>query len=89
MRAWLSFAVVSLAVALALAACSSAALGESCEDEGRIGGDCESGLMCVRQKADDTSPLVCLKPCEAQTNCAENEVCSGERGTNLKACRPR
>jgi hypothetical protein len=74
---------------VALVACSSAEKGESCEDEGKINGDCGSGLMCARKKADDTSELVCLVPCEGDTNCAANESCSGDRGRNLKACRAR
>jgi hypothetical protein len=72
-----------------LPACSSAAMGESCGDEGRVGGDCESGLLCARSKADDVSELVCLKPCAAQAECAPDETCSGERGRVLQACRKR
>jgi hypothetical protein len=79
-----AFFLLSLVVA-----CSSSELGESCEDEGRVGGDCKSGLMCARAKADDVSELVCLKPCAAQTDCAADEVCSGDRGRNLTACRKR
>jgi len=71
------------------AACSSGELGEACEDEGRVGGDCAGGLMCARQNADEVSALVCLKPCVAATECAADEVCSGDRGRNLTACRKR
>ncbi len=67
-----------------VAGCSSAARGESCEDKGRIGGDCEEGLMCWHTKNDDVSPLVCLKPCVQIADCAEGEVCSGD---NPKVCR--
>jgi hypothetical protein len=77
-----SFGILSLA-------CSSAAKGESCEDEGKIGGDCESGLMCARSKPDEVSALVCLKPCVEDANCESNETCSGERGRNPRACRAR
>jgi hypothetical protein len=81
--------ILILASFITLVACSSAEKGESCEDEGRINGDCGSGLMCVHKNADDSGDLICLVPCEGDTNCASNEVCSGDRGRNLKACRPR
>jgi hypothetical protein len=84
-----SFALVLLAATLAGTACASAAQGESCSDEGRVGGDCQKGLMCARKLDNDTSDLVCLKPCDNQTECAATEICSGERGRNQQACRPR
>jgi hypothetical protein len=77
------------ATVLALAACSSASKGEACEDPGRIGGDCESGLVCAHSKADDTSGNVCLKPCVSQDDCGGDEVCNGDRGSSLTACRKR
>jgi hypothetical protein len=78
--------VVGLIVGL-VTACAGAGKGESCSDEGRVGGDCKEGLLCAHSKADDTSSLVCLQPCDSQTNCATNETCSGERGRDLQACR--
>jgi hypothetical protein len=73
----------------AVAACHGAHEGDSCSDEGRIGGDCKEGLLCARSKPDDTSPLVCLVPCDGQQNCAENESCTGDRGRDQQACRPK
>lgn len=75
------------ALLVVLAACSAAAEGESCEDEGRVGGDCETGLQCVRSSTSDQS-LICLKPCEDDADCPSDKTCSGERGNN-RACRKR
>lgn len=83
-----SFALVLAAAALVVA-CSSAKKGESCEDEGTVGGDCEESLLCARKLPDSTSELVCLKYCASDTDCEQNETCSGERGRNLSACRPK
>lgn len=80
---------IGVAVVVLVSACSSAKLGESCEDEGRIGGDCDEGLMCAHTKNDEVSPLVCMKPCASDANCSANENCNGERAINLKVCRPR
>jgi hypothetical protein len=73
---------------IGLLACGHGGKGDSCGDEGRVGGDCKDGLLCARSKPDDTSPLVCLSPCDSQTNCESNETCSGDRGRDLQACRP-
>ena len=80
--------VVLASLGIVLVACT-ADKGESCEDEGTVGGDCASGLMCARQKDDETSGLVCLTPCVEQADCQASESCSGERSRNQKVCRPR
>ncbi len=72
-----------------LIACSAADKGDDCEDDGTIGGDCKEALICGRSRLDDTSRLVCMKPCAQQSDCAENETCSGDRGRIVMACRPR
>jgi hypothetical protein len=84
-----SFALI-LVVGTLVLACSGAKVGESCEDESRVGGDCAEGLLCAHKKADDAaSELVCLHYCASDGDCDKSEVCSGERGRDLSACRPR
>ena len=85
-RAVLVVGVVGVVIALCACTGAGAGKGESCSDEGRIDGDC-ADLLCARSKDDDTSPLICLTPCEAQTDCPSGETCSGARGRSLKACR--
>jgi hypothetical protein len=85
---WKGCMVVVVVVA-GLIACGSADKGESCDDEGIVGGDCASGLMCARSKDDETSALVCLKPCAVSTDCGANEICSGDRGRNQPVCRSK
>jgi hypothetical protein len=90
--------VVAFVVAISTLACyrsvgglgGGAAKGETCDDENVIGGDCTGGLLCAREKpSEPLSRLVCLTPCADPSACAQNEVCTGDRGTTQMACRPR
>lgn len=70
-----------------IVACGEGSRGEECEEEGKVDGECDDGLVCGR-KTDSTSDLVCLKQCTNQGDCASGENCNGVSGTSLKGCRP-
>jgi hypothetical protein len=77
-----------LLVLSAVIACAGGSKGESCSNEGKIGGDCKEGLLCSRSQPDGTGPLICLVPCDSQVNCQTGETCNGDRGRDPQACRP-
>lgn len=85
-KAW--FLLTSVLLVGAIAACSDAAQGEACEEEGKVDGECEEGLVCGKQKTTG-GDLVCLKQCSSQADCASGEDCNGTAGSSLKGCRPR
>ena len=71
-----------------LVACSGGK-GDSCDEEGKVGGECDEGLVCGRAKSDGTGDLICLKQCVTPMDCGANEDCNGVSKTSLKGCRPR
>lgn len=62
--------------------------GDSCDEEGKVGGECDEGFVCGHSKDEKTGDLVCLTQCDTQLNCGANENCTGIGGTSLKGCRP-
>jgi hypothetical protein len=74
------------AVALVAACSSEAKRGESCDQSGKVDGECESGLVCGKDSSDK---LLCLKVCVVQTDCAATEECNGVDGSSLKGCRTK
>ena len=88
LRPW-KRAVVASSVAVMLAvtaACGDGSLGDSCETEGKVDGECDDGLVCG--KHDGSASLTCLKQCQKSEECASGEECSGLSGS-LKGCRKR
>jgi hypothetical protein len=81
-RLLVSFVVLSL-VALG---CGSSAEGESCSTEGKVGGACDDGLVCGKQRLND-GELVCLKICNSEADCSGGSTCNGVSGSNFKGCR--
>ena len=73
---------------VALVACGGGK-GDSCDEEGKVGGECDEGFVCGKSKDEKTGELVCLTQCDTQVNCAANEDCLGVGGTSLKGCRAR
>jgi hypothetical protein len=73
---------------VALVACGGGK-GDSCDEEGKSGGECDEGFVCGKAKNESTGELVCLTQCSTQLNCAANEDCLGVGKTSLKGCRPR
>ncbi len=63
-------------------------VGDSCDDEGESGNECDEGLVCGKKKETGGS-LVCLKQCFSPTDCGAGEECTGVGKTSLKACRAR
>jgi hypothetical protein len=86
MRKALVIALVASFVGLV--ACSGSE-GDSCDEEGKVGGECDDGLVCGHSKIDDSGALTCLKQCVTQLDCGANEECNGVGKTSLKGCRPR
>ena len=78
--------VLTLAVALVLGACGSSDIGEECDHEGRVGGECVDGAVCGRS---DSGSLVCLKQCSSPADCGAGEVCGPVVATTLKGCRAK
>ena len=60
---------------VALVACGGGK-GDSCDEEGKVGGECDDGLVCGKSKIDSTGELVCLKQCVTQLDCGANEECN-------------
>ncbi len=79
--------VAFVASFVGLVACSGSK-GDSCDDEGKVGGQCDEGLVCGRAKVDDTGSLICLKQCNTVVDCGANEQCNAVAKTDLKGCRP-
>lgn len=78
--------LVLLFVALSsLAACGEGSIGEECDTEGKVDGECDDGAVCGKRG----TSLVCLKQCTTQADCSSDEDCNGVSGTSLKGCRPR
>lgn len=85
-KAW--FVAFSMVFVGLVVACGDGEQGESCDESGVVGGECEEGLVCGK-KQDDSADLICLKQCSATTECGAGEDCLGVSGSSLKACRPR
>jgi hypothetical protein len=70
-----------------LVACGDSDIGESCEEEGVVDGECVDGAVCGKKS--NGSGLVCLKQCSSQADCSSDEDCNGVSGSSLKGCRTR
>lgn len=79
--------LLSLSI-LGLFACSSGELGESCEESGKVSGECDDGLVCGK-KSSQSNDLVCLKQCSSQAECGATEACNGVSGSSLKGCQQK
>lgn len=77
--------LISLSI-VGIMACGGGDLGESCDESGKVSGQCDDGLVCGK-KSDTSSDLVCLKQCSSQAECAADETCNGVSSSSLKACR--
>lgn len=73
---------------LGLLACGGGELGESCEESGKVSGECDDGLVCGK-KSDTSGDLVCLKQCSSDADCSGTESCNGVSGSSLKGCRTK
>ena len=75
----------TLLVALfVIAACSGeGSVGDACDTEGKVDGECEDGAVCGKNK---NGAVVCLKQCQSDAECAPLG-CNGVSGTNIKGCR--
>ena len=74
-------------VVLVASACGGGK-GDSCDEEGKVGGECDEGFVCGKAK-ENGGELICLTQCNTQMNCAASEECAGGGRTSLKGCRPR
>ena len=77
-----------VALFIALVACGGDK-GDSCDEEGKVIGECDEGFVCGRANNDQTGELVCLTRCDTQLNCSASEDCYVVGKTNLKGCRPK
>ena len=71
-----------------LVACDSD-IGEACDEEGVVGGECVDGSVCGKAQSQSAGSLVCLKQCTTQVECGANEDCNGVGSTSLKGCRAK
>jgi len=72
-----------LALALALAACGSSDIGESCDEPGSID-ECVDNAICTNE--DGRS--ICRLRCDEQSDCPANYSCNGVAATDRKSCQP-
>lgn len=70
-----------------LVACGDNDIGESCEEEGRVSGECVEGAVCGHKTSQTAGDLVCLKQCSANADCGSGEVCGLVGSTSLNGCR--
>jgi len=77
------FAFVFGLLVVAIAACGTGDIGEACEEDGVVQGECTDGAVCGKNKA---GQLVCLKQCSTQLECPTGTTCNGT-GSSLKGCR--
>ena len=70
-------------------ACSEGDIGEDCEEEGVVNGECTDGAVCGKKESTNAGSLVCLKQCTSQADCGPGEDCNGVGGTSLKGCRTK
>ena len=75
-----------LFVLTTMVACGDSDIGESCEEEGRVDGECVEGAVCGKNT---TGGLVCQKQCSSQADCSSDETCNGVSGSSLKGCRAK
>ena len=87
MRKALALFFTSALVTITLIACSGSR-GDSCDDEGKVGGQCHDGLVCGNTKEDGSGKLECLTSCVTDVNCETGTVCGAINRTDLKGCRP-
>lgn len=63
--------------------------GDTCDQEGKVGGECDEGLVCGKSKGESEGALLCLKQCSTGADCGKDQECNGVGKTNLKACRAK
>jgi len=80
--------VLSLVGSFVLLVACGGGEGDSCDEEGKVGGECDKGYVCGHAKDEKNGELVCLTQCDTQLNCGPNEQCTGIANTSLKGCRP-
>lgn len=61
--------------------------GDSCDEEGKVGGECDEGFVCGKSKGEETGDLICLTQCTTPLSCGANETCEAIGKTSLKGCR--
>ena len=74
---------VLLSLALGLAGCGAAELGDECDDSGDSD-ECEDGAICTNEG----ERAVCRALCKEQEDCPSGQSCNGVSDTNLKSCQP-
>ena len=82
MRKVLTF--LAAVLVLTVVACGRADIGESCDEEGKVGGQCVDGAVCGKKAG---GSLVCQKQCSSPADCNGSETCGNIAGTSLRGCR--
>jgi hypothetical protein len=72
---------------LTIVACGNGDIGEDCDEEGLVGGECVDGAVCAKKDSPAAGSLVCLKQCAVPSDCGSNQTCGDVGGTSLKGCR--
>lgn len=70
-----------------LVACGDSDVGEKCEEEGRVGGECVNEAVCGKSEGVNTGSLVCLRRCGTSVDCSAGEECGTVGFTSLRGCR--
>jgi hypothetical protein len=66
-----------------LPGCSSAKIGEECDDIGKSD-ECEDGALCTNE----ANGGICRAICTETIDCPAGHTCNGVSGTNVKSCQP-
>jgi hypothetical protein len=77
----------SMLLVLTIVACGSGDIGEECEEEGRVGGECVDGAVCGKKDSLTEGSLVCLKQCSSNNDCGGGQACGAVGASSLKGCR--
>lgn len=73
-------------VVLTCAAACGSGVGDACNEEGKIEGQCPSDAICGKTSG---GALVCQQQCTDGAQCPSGEECNGISNTKIKGCRPK
>ena len=82
-----AFTLLGTLLVLTVVACGRGDIGEECDEEGRVGGECVDGAVCGKKDGPAAGSLACLKQCSSPADCNGSETCGTVGATSLRGCR--
>jgi hypothetical protein len=81
--------ILALSFVTVVAVACDGSRGDSCDEEGKVGGECDDGLVCAKSHADNSGDLVCVSQCNTDADCRSGEGCYAVKSTSIKGCKSR